>query len=354
MIVTPPAMANQPDPDARPGTGLVQVSLVMPIHGCLGLSRPALAALRTLSPRPDEVIVVADVPVPAEELDWLPESTLLLHVPFQSGPAVARNAGAAAATGDLVLFVDSDVVVPPGTLRRIQELFASDPGLAAVFGSYDAEPGDPGFLSQYRNLLHHYVHQQGREEASTFWAGLGAVRLDPFRAVGGFDPTFAIPSIEDIELGCRLSDAGHRIRLVKDLQAKHLKKWTAANLLRTDLFQRGIPWTRLILRRQRLPGDLSVDRTARLSTLACALALGSLVAALRFPEALLATAVSLAFLIVVNLRFYSFVARTRSPWFAFRTIPWHFVFYAECGLAALIGTALHYRDQISAPRPSNT
>lgn len=346
-------MATQRDAHSLPASALIQISLVMPIHGPLQHSRPALAALSALSPRPVHVIVVADVPVPTEELAWLPESTLLLQVPFQSGPAVARNLGAAAATGDIVCFVDSDVVIPPGTLRRIQELFASDPGLSAVFGSYDADPGDTGFLSQYRNLLHHYVHQHGREEASTFWAGLGAVRLAPFRALGGFDPSFAVPSIEDIELGCRLSDAGHRIRLVKDLQGKHLKKWTVANLLRTDLFRRGIPWTRLILRRQRLTGDLSVDRTARLSTLACAVALGSLVIALWFPAALLATGLSLASMIGINRRFYAFVARTRSPWFALWTIPWHAVFYVQCGLAALMGTVLHYRDQISAPRVSN-
>ena len=44
------------------------------------------------------------------------------------------------------------------------------------FGSYDDTPTDRGFVSRYKNLLHHYVHQTARREASTFWTGLGAVR----------------------------------------------------------------------------------------------------------------------------------------------------------------------------------
>ena len=57
-------------------------------------------------------------------------------------------------------------------------------------------------VSQYRNLLHHFVHQHGHAEASTFWAGCGAIRRAAFDAVGGFDAArFPRPSIEDIELG---------------------------------------------------------------------------------------------------------------------------------------------------------
>ena len=81
-------------------------------------------------------------------------------------------------------------------------------------------------VSQYRNLLHHFVHQEGNPEASTFWAGCGAVRRAAFDAVAGYDEArFRRPSIEDIELGYRLRRAGYRIRLDRDLQCTHLKRW---------------------------------------------------------------------------------------------------------------------------------
>jgi hypothetical protein len=54
------------------------------------------------------------------------------------------------------------------------------PEVDAVFGSYDDAPRAPNFIAQYKNLFHHYVHQHGKEEASTFWAGCGTVNVLPF------------------------------------------------------------------------------------------------------------------------------------------------------------------------------
>ncbi len=327
----------------------------MPTHGPLSHSCTALAALHRLSPAPDQVIVVSDSQAKPEDSRLLPPAASIVHVPFRSGPAFARNRGAQAATAaDILVFVDSDVVIRPDTIGRIHSIFGDSPSLAAAFGSYDTNPGDPGFLSQYRNLLHHYVHQQGNEQASTFWAGLGAIRLETFQAVGGFDTRYTVPSIEDIELGCRLTAAGHRIRLVKDLQCQHLKRWSAISMLRTDLLCRGIPWTRLLLSRRFLTNDLSLDQTARFSSLSCALALASLPFVPWFPPMLAVTSTALFLLLVLNRRFYGFLARTRGPWFTLRAIPWHAIFYTECGLAALLGTLIHVRYQLSPAEPANS
>ena len=65
------------------------------------------------------------------------------------------------------------------------------------------------FLSQYKNLVHHFYHHRGKREASTFWSGCGAVRKQAFLDAGGFDvERYTRPSIEDIELGYRLIKAG--------------------------------------------------------------------------------------------------------------------------------------------------
>ena len=73
------------------------------------------------------------------------------------------------------------------TLASVAEDFTENPDIAAVFGSYDDEPAEKNFLSQYKNLVHHYVHQQSSSEAVTFWAGCGAIRKEIFFSVGGFD-----------------------------------------------------------------------------------------------------------------------------------------------------------------------
>lgn len=185
------------------------------------------------------------------------------------GPAHARNRGAAAARGELLAFVDADVRVRPDTLRRLRDVLTgpgrgaagSGRGAAgsgrgapgrppdAVFGSYDDDPPAPGVVSRYRNLLHHHVHQRHPGAAETFWAGCGAVRRSAFEAAGGFDDRrYRRPQIEDIELGRRLRALGSRIELRPEIRVTHLKRWTLGEVLRTDFRDRGVAWTRLLLR----------------------------------------------------------------------------------------------------------
>ncbi|HEV2060815.1 MAG TPA: glycosyltransferase, partial [Solirubrobacteraceae bacterium] len=167
-----------------------------------------------------------------------------------SGPAAARNAGVARTSGEIVVFVDADVEVHPDALRRVREAFERDATLAAVFGAYDDRPAAPAVASRFRNLLHHYVHTSAGGAATTFWAGLGAIRREAFDAVGGFDAQrYARPCIEDIELGMRLHAAGRRIELDPAVRGTHLKRWTLASMVRTDLASRGAPWVALRLER---------------------------------------------------------------------------------------------------------
>src|SRR5260370_40014690 len=152
------------------------------------------------------------------------------------GPAAGRNAGVRAATGDVILFLDADVCAQSDTVRRVRELFAADPSLDAVMGCYDDFPADPSFWSQYRNLLHSYYHRAGRERATTFWTGCGAIRRQVFLDFHGFDEVrYRRPSIEDIELGDRMYREGRQLRLDPSLLVPHLKRWTFWSILATDV-----------------------------------------------------------------------------------------------------------------------
>lgn len=320
---------------------LPRMGVVMPTHGPLDSAAPALRALAALDPPPTECIVVTDSPPHPDDSIWLPPGARRVEVAHASGPAVARNAGAAILQTDIVLFVDSDVVVPPDTVRRFAEEFRDHPGCAAVFGSYDDQPADPGFLSQYRNLLHHFVHQTSRQDASTFWSGLGAVRLDVFRSLNGFDESYRVPSIEDVELGCRMHAAGHAIRLSPEIRGCHLKRWTAWGILRTDLLQRGIPWVRLALSGPGLPSDLNLGWGARASVALAWLACGTALMAALWPPCLAFAPVLLASVGFLNRRFYRFLIRHRGIAFAAATFPWQILYHLECGLAVLLGIMTH-------------
>jgi len=193
----------------------------------------------------------------------------------QGGPARARNIGAAAASSDILVFIDADVCVHSDTLARISRHFRENRRLDAVFGCYDDSPASPDFLSQYRNLMHRYVHRRGRREASTFWTGCGAVRRRVFEACGGFQESIRRPAMEDVELGYRLRAADRRILLDHDLEVQHWKQWRLCSMVKTDLFYRGVPWVELILRYRFLPNDLNVGAGQRASLAAAALLLAA-------------------------------------------------------------------------------
>jgi len=181
------------------------------------------------------------------------------------GPAFARNLAAKQATGEILFFIDSDVCAKADTLELIRDHFDSDPELDALMGSYDTDPYSPDFISQYRNLMHSFVHQTGAVKASTFWSGCGAIRRTVFQDHSGFSEDYARPAIEDIELGYRLVRDGKKILLDRSLLVTHLKKWTFVGLVKTDILDRGIPWTELILRDRFMPNDLNLQLSQRVS-----------------------------------------------------------------------------------------
>jgi glycosyltransferase involved in cell wall biosynthesis len=254
-----------------------------------------------------------------------------LRLPAQRGPAHARNRGAEVARGDVLFFVDADVALCPDAVGQVTEAFRAEPGLAAVFGSYDDAPAAPNFLSQYKNLLHHFVHQNSTEAAWTFWAGCGAVRRDVFAAVGGFDEKYLRPSIEDIELGDRLRRQGHEIRLRKTLQGKHLKRWTPVSLLRADIRDRALPWAALLATQGQVANDLNLRWSSRISAVAAGALVVAIASAWLWPVVWLVAAALAALLVVLNLPLYAFFRRKRGLGFALGCLPWHWLYFLYSG-----------------------
>lgn len=250
------------------GKGLAQqlsISVVIPVYNDAAHLERALEALRASRYKPLEIIVVDDGSTDGSSEVARRLGAKVLRSEGRKGPASARNLGARHAQGEVVLFLDADVCVHPDTLERVAAVFEQDSSVDAVIGSYDDEPECTDFLSQYRNLMHCFVHHHGRRQASTFWSGCGAIRRSVFLEVGGFDEGYARPSVEDIELGYRLHARGKRIQLDPEIQVKHLKRWTFWTLLKTDILYRGIPWTELILRDRHMPNDLNLQLSQRVS-----------------------------------------------------------------------------------------
>ncbi len=286
-----------------------------------------LHALDASTCPPHEIIIVDDASDDGAAQSATRFSVTLIRLAERRGPAFARNRGAERASGNILLFIDADVRCRPETLCKVMDVFALDPRLDAVIGSYDDAPPAPNFLSKYKNLTHHFVHQQACPEASTFWAGCGAIRREVFRAMGGFDETYRRPSIEDIDLGYRMRQAGRLIALRRDIQVGHAKVWTLGTMLRSDILDRALPWTRLQLKHGRLLNDLNLAVPQRIASVAALLF--AVCAAVGFfrPRWWIAAAFCALALAAINRRLYGFYLRQGGWRFALGSAGMHVTYY---------------------------
>lgn len=318
-------------------------SVIVPCWNGGAAFRACLAALAASRFRDFELLVVDDGSTDGSDTRAAEHGARVLRTSGRVGPGAARNLGAQQAAGEYLFFVDADCEVHPETLEGAAAALRADPALDALFGSYDDQPVGQSFVSQYKNLQHHFVHQQGREDATTFWAGCGVVRRSRFLEIGGFDVVrYARPSIEDIELGYRIRDAGGRIRLEKSVQVKHHKVWTLGGLVRTDIFDRGIPWTLLTLERKGVASDLNLGFKSRASVAAAVLLVLALLATPFDMRALSAAGALAALLLVLNHDFYGFLLRKRGLLFALAAVPLHWLYFLYCAVA-YVGGQVRYR-----------
>lgn len=321
----------------------MRLSAVIPAYNAGETLPRVLEALLPQLEAGDECVVVDDASTDGTAAVASRYPVRLIRRAQAGGPAGARNLGAAEASGDVLVFLDSDVAAHPDVLARFRAHFA-DPSIEAVMGSYDDAPLAPGTVSRFRNLLHCYTHQTGNREASTFWAGCGAIRRESFERHNGFDAgRYPTPSIEDIELGLRVREAGGRIVLDPAIQGKHCKKWGIYSMLHTDLWRRAVPWSELILASGKMPEDLNVKASQRVSTVFAALGMASLPATFAWPaESAMALLGTLAMVGALNQGFYQFLAMRGGWMFALRCVPVHWLYFLCAGSGFAIAAGRHW------------
>jgi glycosyltransferase involved in cell wall biosynthesis len=330
------------EPDAE--SILPFFSIVVPVRDGGAAFDRCLESLTRYGSRDHELIVVDDGSVDASGESARSAGARVIRCAAPRGPAAARNAGAAAASGRHLFFLDADCELHADTLSVARRFLEEHPEVGAVFGSYDDDPAAPGVVSRFKNLFHHWVHQRGAGPAESFWAGCGAVRRELFEEVGGFDEErFRQPSIEDIELGYRLRDAGVAIELLPEMLVKHWKKWRLLSLVRTDVLARAAPWTRLLLERRRggRARELNLDLRTRASVGLTALALPLLCLVALDPRWGAAAALALLAVVALNLPLYVFFAR-QGPALAAAAVPLHLLHCGYSAVGAVLGGIEHW------------
>lgn len=315
---------------------MASLSVIVPVRdGARYLADSLPAILRSL-PEGGELIVSDDGSRDGSAEVAAKLGALVVRHAVATGPAAARNRGAMLARADTIAFLDADVRVHSDTLASLLESL-QEPAVAAAFGSYDDRPPGRSWISLYKNLAHHFVHQRSQRDAASFWAGCGAIRRGVLFELGGFDEAYRRPSIEDVELGHRLRRAGYAIRLNPRAEVTHLKTWTLSSWLVSDLRDRAIPWARLLRSGAELPRDLNFRWADRLAAMLVGVAMLSSGAALLEPRLLVLAGACLVAVGSIDRAFLAFCARTVSPFFAAAAAVLHSLHRAAGLLGLVVG-----------------
>ncbi|MFC1577333.1 glycosyltransferase family 2 protein [Candidatus Omnitrophota bacterium] len=314
------------------------ISVVTPIYKnqdklikLLGSIREASSGIEDL-----EVIVVDDCSPQdsSREIKELFDFARWIRLDRRSGPAAARNKGAGSARGDIVLFLDSDVIVKADTLKKVEKAFR-DSSVIALEGEYDVEPANEGFFPRYKAL--EYRSFVGDQEFLTiFGTRICAIRKNVFLDLGGFDASYSTASVEDYEFSDRLGRKGYRIHYDRTLEVKH--HFTDRITKQFGLaFNRTFLWTRLFAKRKRFDnfGTTFSEGIGRLSGFVFML---SLPVAFLFkgPPAFLPAALFFAYLFL-NRRFFTLVRRKESAVFLIRSVAAHLIISVFINLGFISG-----------------
>jgi len=202
--------------------GQPSFSVVVPAYRRPGALVACMRALALQDHRDLEVIVVDDgSPEPLAPAARAAAAGLALTVHRQgnAGPAAARNAGGALASGDYLAFTDDDCRPRPGWVTALAERARAHPGALLGGATVNALPVNP--YATASQALVSYLYRAPTGAGRFFATNNIAVPRDAFREAGGFDASYPDAAGEDREFCLRWSGQGREMVFVADAVVDH-------------------------------------------------------------------------------------------------------------------------------------
>jgi len=318
------------------------VSVVIPVRNGAGTLSPCLRAIRKSSYRNIEVLVVDDHSTDETAAVAGGYQCRLISVSDGSGANNARNTGARAAGGEILIFVDADIVVRRETILEIVESLEYD-DTDAVVGIYTARHRHESFVSQYKNLWVRYSYIKSPPAIDWMFGSISGIKRQAFDNLGGFNvELLARHGHDDIELGKRLSRARLNIVLNMDIEVEHLKRYSFASFVGNE-FHRSAGFAQLAVQfgetvKAFRRGFVNVYPNFVISTVLSVLliVLAAAVTAGLFPAWYL-SALGAAYLLL-NIRFLNYLEQVRGIFAMVVMVPFLFVDHVTCFVGGIVGT----------------
>lgn len=209
-------------------------SVIIPAYNAQTTLACCLSALRrqTLTPEEYEIIVVDDASSDGSAEVARAFGATVITQTVRQGPAAARNAGAAHAQGDILLFLDADCEPAPDWCAEMLRPL-TDPTVCGVYGAYRTCQTECIARFAQAEFEERYARLAQRKDIDFIATHAAAIRRDVFLAQGGFRPSMW--GNEDVELAFRLSRSGYKLVFVPNAIVYHEHPSTLWSYLQTKV-----------------------------------------------------------------------------------------------------------------------
>ncbi len=263
-------------------------------------------------------------------------ATRVIQMEQNGGPAKARNRGVEEAKGDIIFFLDSDVLVLDGTVQEVKDYFENEHAANCVIGVCATEPLNNGFVPKYMAMFE-YIHLMDAlgENLSVFAPRCGAIKKELFQKVGGYDESYKGADVEDFELAQRINETDS-IALNPKMLVRHQFVNNVEEAVK-NYFKRAVMWIHLFMKNKQFD---NAGPTAPSNAIAAVCAFLSFGTALTWP--LMNGAEYAFFLLMIlflffNIRWWNFMRKEEGFLFSAKALLLNYVLGIDIVAASLYG-----------------
>lgn len=312
------------------------ISIVIPTYNASGFIPNLMDSIFKQAVEDMEVIIVDDCSTDntVELAGKYPARVIVMEQ--NGGPAKARNRGVAEAKGEIIFFLDSDVLVLDGTVREVKEYFENEHAANCVIGVCATEPLNKGFVPKYMAMFE-YIHLLDARgvNLSVFAPRCGAIKKELFQRAGGYDESYKGADVEDFELARRINKLD-RIALNPKMLVRHQFVNNLEEALK-NYFKRAVMWIHLFMKDRKFD---NAGPTAPSNAIAAVCAFMSFAALLSWPFIAGAGDAFILLLILFlffNIRWWNFMRKEAGLLFSARALLLNYVLGIDIIAASIYG-----------------
>ena len=212
----------------------MKISIIIPVYNSSLTLKECLAAVLDSNFKNFEIIIVSDNS-PDDSVEIARQyKCKIIELPKNMGPAFARNRGAQVSAGDILLFIDSDVIIKNDALNYLNDMFLQNE-IEAIQGIYSHKPTYESIATQYQMSYNcYYIWPKNKKYASTLSTCCLAIRKKIFFNLEGFNTNIKRASAEDEEFGYLLIDKGYKILISRELNVEHRVNYSIIQFIKRN------------------------------------------------------------------------------------------------------------------------